>query len=211
MIIPWEVRETLYSMLLSQRQTDILIGTILGDGHLEKNGHGVRLKVGHGKKQTEYTYWKYFEMKNLTPSPPRSVKEFHKSRKMFDESVHFATFSDLELVKWRDLFYESGVKAIPKNISDILRSPLSLAVWYMDDGYKRNDCNALRISTDSFSLNDHHLLVNCLEKNFEINAQIHKKDKTNNIYIPNKFTKKFCDIVRPYIVDSLLYKVSLAP
>ncbi len=209
MIIPWEVRETLYSMLLSPRQNAILVGTILGDGHLEKNGHGVRLKVGHGLNQSEYTMWKYNEFKNVVPSVPRLVKEFHKRRQKSDESLHFATFSDLELLKWRNVFYKDKVKIIPKNISEILTSPLSLAVWFMDDGYKRNDCNALRISTDSFSFNEQELLVRCLHKNFGIRSTIHKKSRAYNIYVPQSFTQKFCAIVKPHIINSLLYKVSL--
>ena len=209
MIMPWEVRETLYSMLLSKRQKAILVGTVLGDGHLEINGRGVRLKIGHGLGQRGYIFWKYDELKNIVPSKPRLVKEFHKRRQKSDESLHFATFSDTELLKWHGLFYKNKVKVIPKNIDEILTSPLSLAVWFMDDGYKRNDCNALRISTDSFSFNDQRLLVDCLNKNFGISSTIHKKGKAYNIYVPKNSAQKFCNVIKPYVVDSLLYKVSL--
>jgi hypothetical protein len=64
------VRETIYSMLLSQRQQDILIGTMLGDGHLEQNGKNVRLRIDHGMSQTRYINWKYREFKTLATKKP---------------------------------------------------------------------------------------------------------------------------------------------
>ena len=84
-IIPWEVRETLYNMLLSKRQKEILIGTILGDGHLEKNGNGIRLRVDHGMNQSEYLKWKFKEFENLATNKPRVVRAFHKRNNKFYE------------------------------------------------------------------------------------------------------------------------------
>lgn len=209
-IIPWEVRETLYSML-SQRQKDILIGTILGDGHLEQNGRGVRLRVDHGMTQQDYVLWKYGEFQNLVPSKPRTIRSFHMKEQKSYERLHFSTYSNGIFQDWRGLFYKNKIKIIPENINEILVSPLSLAVWIMDDGYKRNDCNAIRINTDLFQYHEQELLVNCLRKNFSVDSVIHKKGKTHNIYIPVKSSKKFCEIVKPHILDSLLYKVSLTP
>ena len=198
-------------MLLNQKQKAILIGTILGDGHLEQNGKGVRLKVDHGMSQQDYVLWKYNIFKNLVPSEPRVIKSFHKKEQKEYARLHFATYSNGIFQEWRDVFYQNKVKVIPREINNILVSPLSLAVWMMDDGYKRNDCNALRLNTDLFMYSEQELLVNCLKKNFGVDSVIHKKGKTHNIYIPVKSSMKFCQIVKPYILDSLLYKVSLTP
>ena len=194
-------------MLLSQRQKEILIGTILGDGHLEKNGNGVRLRVDHGIKQDDYVRWKFGEFKNLAANKPRIIKSFHKKENKFYERLHFSTHTEGLFMEWRELFYKNKVKIVPENISQILNSPLSLATWFMDDGYKRNDCNALRISTDSFTLEEQQLLVKCLKDNFDIDSTIHKKGETYNIYIPEKSSKKFCELIKPHFLDSLLYKV----
>ena len=204
------MRETLYNML-SQRQKDILVGTILGDGHLEQNGRGVRLRVDHSMAQSEYISWKYREFENIATNKPRLIKSFHKKENKFYERMHFSTYSNGLLVDWRNMFYKDKIKFVPKDIATILTSPLSLAVWFMDDGYKRNDCNALRISTDLFFLKEQKILVGCLKTNFGVNSTIHKKGKTYNIYIPEKASKKFCEIVKPYFINSLLYKVSLTP
>ena len=53
----------------------------------------------------------------------------------------------------------------------------------MDDGYKRNDCNALRLNTDSFQLQEQRLLQKCLKKNFKIESNLHRKGRFWTIYI----------------------------
>ena len=198
-------------MLLTKTQKLILIGTMLGDGHLEQNGKGVRLKVDHGMAQKDYVLWKYKIFQNLVPSKPRVITSFHKKENKEYRRLHFSTYSNGAFQKWRDLFYKNKVKIVPNNIQEILVEPLSLAVWMMDDGYKRNDCNALRFNTDLYSYQEQQILVDCLRSNFGITATIHKKGKTFNVYIPEKSSLKFCEIIRPYIINSLLYKVSLTP
>ena len=197
--------------MLSKRQKEILIGTILGDGHLEKNGQGVRLRVDHGMAQSDYLFWKHQEFKDFATNQPRIIKAFHKKENKYYERMHFSTYSNGLFAEWRDLFYRDRVKIVPRNIAKILVSPLSLAVWFMDDGYKKNDCNALRINTDLFSLEEQKVLINCLQENFGVDSTIHKKGKTYNIYIPERAAHKFCELIRPYFIDSLLYKVSLTP
>ena len=81
----------------------------------------------------------------------------------------------------------------------------------MDDGYKRNDCNAFRISTDSFTYHENKLLVKALKQNFGLDCTIHKKGKYWNIYIPRKSAYEFKDLVSPYIVPTLCYKIALTP
>lgn len=193
----------------SRFQLSILIGMLLGDGCLEKNGINVRLRVEHGSKQKDYLWWKYKQFINLATDKPRliSVTRFGKIHR----SWRFSTFSLPELNKFRDDFYYDRKKRIPKKISELLRSPLALAVWYMDDGYKRNDCNAFRLNTDNFNLKEQMVLRRILKLNFGVEGKVHKKGKFYNIYIPKSQSVKFYKIVKPYIVPSLKYKASLTP
>ncbi len=198
-------------MQLSKRQEAILIGLILGDGCLEKNGKNVRLRVEHGLAQTEYLRWLYEEFKNISPQKPRIVSAKHSKNGKFYERVHLSTFSLECLNHFYFQFYKDRKKVIPKEIENILIKPISLAIWFMDDGYKRNDCNALRIGTDSFSYQDQQKLIKCLENNFKIVAKLHRKTKNWNIYIPQKEAKKFCFLIKPFIVPSMEYKINLTP
>lgn len=194
---------------LTVKQNEILIGTLLGDGHLEKNGRYVRLRAEHGDCQREYLFWKYNQFKSLVASPPRLVIHKDKRRKAPYKRWHFSTYSLPILVAAWKAWYTQGRKRIPDNIMDVFSSPLSLAVWIMDDGYRRNDCCAMRINCESFSLEEQKILQNCLRSNFGLNSRIHGKGKYWNLYIPSSEFRKLNKIVAPYFHSSMMYKIRL--
>ena len=198
---------------LNSKQKEVLIGTLLGDGMLERNGQYVRLRVDHSIKQKAYVEWKYKIFHNFTTSGMKYLSRLDVRKKKRYHHCKFDTISTSLLNEFYGKFYPGGQKRVPRNIVEILRKPLSLAVWFMDDGYKRNDCNALRISTDSFNVEEQKLLLECLRRNFKINAKLHRKGKFWNIYIPssNSEAKNFCKIVKPCIIPEMEYKISLDP
>lgn len=194
---------------LTKLQKEILIGGLLGDTCLEQNGKNVRFRIEHGLKQENYLRWKWGKFRNIVAGEPRITQS--KSADKIYQRWHFSSLSLPILNEYRRQFYSKIGKIVPKNIKRLLISPLSLAVWFMDDGYKRNDCNALRISTDCFSIDQQLLLQECLKDNFGITSKLHKKGKVWNIYIPKDATLKFCKIIRFYVVAELRYKITLTP
>lgn len=44
---------------ISSREKAIIIGTLLGDAHIDSLKAGGRLEIGHSEKQKEYLFWKY--------------------------------------------------------------------------------------------------------------------------------------------------------
>lgn len=196
-------------MRLTKRQDEILIGMILGDACLEKNGDHVRVRAEHGMKQKNYIDWKYHEFEKLATDRPRIVRNYHSKVKKVYKSWHFSTYSNQIFDKYWRMFYPKGRKIIPSAIVQLLKSPLSLAIWSMDDGCKRNDCNAFRLSTDNFTKAEQEKLGKCLKENFRIQSRLHRKGTTWNIYIPQSEIKNFCRIIAPYIIPSLKYKIIL--
>ena len=52
---------------LTSRQQDILIGSLLGDGNLQRLSSGrARLQWDHSVNQAEYSWWKYDEFANFS-------------------------------------------------------------------------------------------------------------------------------------------------
>ena len=196
--------------LLTKRQQAIILGAVLGDSTVEKAWKNPRIRFAHSIKQQEYLFWKYNEFKDIS-CKPALIRERHWKTDKIYESWQFNTHALDELHYYRNFFYPNGKKIIQDQIINVLTNPLSLAVWFMDDGYKRNDCNALRLNTDSFSLPGQILLQSALEKNFEIKSTLHRKGEYWNIYIPESSVRRFVQIVKPYILPSLAYKISLAP
>jgi hypothetical protein len=101
---------------------------MLGDGYLEPHGRGVRLQVNHGAAQKAYAEWKHEQLRELAPSP------LYHCAKVKYPFCRFVTKSHPYLIELREMFYLDGKKVVPSQISELLKTPLSLAVWFMDDG-----------------------------------------------------------------------------
>jgi hypothetical protein len=185
---------------------------MLGDGVLELNGRYPRLRVDHSAKQKEYVRWKYKIFSNFISNKMRCFlgKRNKKTGKRYTH-CKFDTISSPVFERFYKAFYRNGKRKIPENIKELLKNPLSLAVWFMDDGYKRNDCNALRINTDAFTLKEQKLLIDALKRNFGINAKLHRKGKDWNIYIPSSESKKFSNLIGKFVIKTMRYKLPLTP
>ena len=112
------------------------------------------------------------------------------------------------------MFYPKGKKIVPKNIKELLRNPLTLAVWYQDDGTL--DCrskyhyNAM-FATYCFSFSDCKLLAKALRENFNLDARVCKckmRGKTRyRLYIASKSMNNFVGLVEPHIITCFRYKI----
>lgn len=201
MAIPREAfqEEDIYTtikLVLTKRQEEILVGTILGDGSLENRGTAnSRLQIRHSIKQQLYVDWLYNEFSNFVLTAPRQL----------GEAYFFRTRSLPLFTKWRTYFYINGKKIVPKNIS---LTPLGLAIWFMDDGYF--DKKAVYFCTHSFlneSLN--HLQTVLREFRFENSLILDRGHYKIRIAVSS--TPQFISIVKPYMHPSLLYKIGIAP
>ncbi len=181
---------------LTKREYDILIGSVLGDGYITKLG---RIQLEQGENQRRYLEWKYKMLKRVASTTVVSAKRRMKSGTI-TKSFRFWTRQYFH--KWRDIFYPKGKKLIPGSVAEIL-SPLSLAVWFMDDGFLRKD-DAIAIATDKFSPRGLKLVVADLDKKYGVHASI---VKSGRLYLGKESTGRFVKIIRPYVVPSMLYKL----
>ena len=192
---------------LTDRQRSILVGTILGDGHLESlnGGRTFRLKVEHSKKQSFYVDWLYDEFKDWALTPPK-VKPKKLNDKIF-ENYYFQTLSVGQFRFYGKLFYKFNLpKSIPKNIDKLL-TPLALAVWFMDDGsYKSKNHRAVILNTQGFSEKDINILIESFFKKFGLKANIRIQKDGLQIIIVGQSAQRFYEIVKPYVLPNFHYK-----
>lgn len=195
---------------LSNQQEEILVGKILGDGCLEKNGRHVRLKIEQTDRQKEYVFWLYQQLVPFVGRSPRAVFHAGLDNKQ-TKRWRFATLSLSLFDNYKTLFYKEGRKIVPKELVSFLKTPLSLAVWYMDDGYMRTDRSGAYICTSSFTLTQHRQLQIVLRRNFQIDTNIHFAGKYARLHIPARNLKYFVNLIKPYVVDCMKYKLTLTP
>jgi hypothetical protein len=76
----------------------------------------------------------------------------------------------------------------------------------MDDGSK--DGSGLRISRNCFSYNEILILKDAIYKNFDIICKIRTQNKIQYLLIISaKDMSKLVNIIKPYMCDSMMYKL----
>ena len=181
---------------------------MLGDGHIESfyRPEIARLKVAYRAAHQEYVYWLYKEFKEWALTKPR-IREVKGFGKIY-EVCEFSTVSHKDFaVIWRK-WYRNKKKIIPKNEAYKL-TPLGLAIWFMDDGsIKSKRHKSLFLNTQGFSSREVTLLQNVLETNFGIRSSTRKDKNGLQIYISKENAVRFKEIIDPYVLDLMRYKLS---
>jgi len=192
---------------ITKLQRKIIIGNILGDGYICPSGFGTaNLEIKQAKEKKEYVFWLYKKLRNLCKSSPRQRKD---NRQWYFGTRYTQEFADL-----RSVFYPNNQKIVPENIFDLLKSSLSLAIWYMDDGtldYRPKDHFAFYLMTHCFSVKDTYRLVKALRENFGIESTVFNNlirgKRYSRIYIGTKGREKFLNLVKPYILNCFKHKL----
>lgn len=195
------------ALRLSKRCEEIVLGTVLGDGCLERNGSNVRLRIDHAYSQRALVEWKHRELHELEPLSPRIVERIDKRTGQKHVNYRFTTRTTNVLNQMRSLFYGEGEKRISPEVCNLLDSSLSVAVWYMDDGGRRSDCRSGYLNTNAYTTSDVDLLRHALRRNFDIQTVTHYAAGKPRIYIPASQFAQFCDVVRPHIIREMEYKL----
>tara|TARA_B100000745_G_scaffold251559_1_gene173705 strand:+ start:604 stop:1212 length:609 start_codon:yes stop_codon:yes gene_type:complete len=196
-------------MKLTKKQKAVLVGTVLGDAFLQKAGEkNARLRLEHGEKQKEYLFWKSKVFGRLFQGKPTYIKRKHpKSGKTYGYWRHQSSATP-EFGKWRVIFYPHGEKKIPTNLREILVEPLTLAVWYMDDGhfYPRDRNSFLYLGR--VSKEEAKNAQDTIARNFNIHARVYdKKTKGFVLYFSVSETKKLHKLIASHMLHEFDYKL----
>ena len=111
---------------LSDFQWQVILGGLLGDGALSpsRSGHAARYRFGHGEKQAVYADWKASLFANLGVS-----RSTNKKNAVFHDVQPLPELAELR----RAVYQTDGSKFLSHDYLKAL-TPLSLALWYQDDG-----------------------------------------------------------------------------
>ena len=191
---------------MNEKQRSIMVGTLLGDGHLETQNQGrtYRLKIEHSIKQKEYTDFFYQNFKSWANDAPKEKKKTVKGKPY--TNYYFQTRSVGEFRFYGQIFYnENGKKVIPEFIDKLL-TPLAVAVWFMDDGSAKSKQHKAQIlNTQCFSKRDLRLLIEAFRKRFDIEAKLRSQKEGYQLIIPRP--EKFIELILPYLREEFYYKL----
>ena len=192
---------------LLRKQKEVLFGIILGDGYLQKTGEkNSRLRLEHGYQQKEYLFWKIKTLNQLFQGKPKYLERIHPLTKKTYKYWRHQSQSTPYLGKLQKVFYPEGKKKIPDELEKYL-TPISLAVWYMDDGYyyQRDKCGYLYLG--NVSEKEANIVHDALLKKFSIESKVKSKKKGFAMYIPRIECEKLKLLIKSHIINYFNYKI----
>jgi len=147
---------------------EILVGLLLGDLCAQKISEkgNTNLHFVQGIVHKDYLYHLYGLFKefcNLESKITNRLPDV-RTNKIYNQ-IQFHTYSLPCFNKYHELFYSTGTKIIPSNISKLLTYQ-GLAYWAMDDGNKTG--TGFRLNTQSFTKDENLFLVKILKDKFDL-------------------------------------------
>jgi recombination protein RecA len=198
---------------LSDQQWQVVLGALMGDGHLAPNRRGrsgVRFRMGHGTAQLDYLDWKASLLGNIPQSRTTNAK-----------GAGFVDFTPLpELGELREVMYWGDNK---KHLTeDVIKSltPLALAIWYMDDGSFQVRSKGLQqrtaggsgrieICVEAMSEGSRERLAAHLRDVYGVDCSVKLRGSRQMavLTMTTAGTARFQEVVAPYVHPSMAYKL----
>jgi recombination protein RecA len=196
---------------LSDTQWQVVLGGLMGDGALSstRSGNGARFRWGHGAKQVDYGDWKASLFANINVSRHANAKG----------AVLFDCQPLPELAELREAVYIGGKKVLSHDYLKQL-TPLSLAIWYMDDAGFENRSKGLQARTadgsgraeicvEAMSPDTRVRLRDYLADTWGIEATltIRGANRKSVLVFPKDETAKLHALIAPFVHPSMDYKL----
>lgn len=186
------------TILLTDRQKSILVGSILGDSHITPSKPNSQVVFAHCIAQKDYFLWKYTELQNLFNkySINNRIRKGVQHTEIRCNSICLSVLNT-----YRKLFYVNGIKCITNDNIKLL-DELGLSVLFMDDGGKVD--TTYQLCTQSFSREECFILQKYLYDKWKILTTLNKK---NVIRIKMSSRDLFTSIIKSDIVPCMKYKI----
>lgn len=203
----------------SEQQKSVVLGSVLGDGSLQKSkrAKNARLQIGHSDLQLDYLKWKKDLLAPFVSRLTRAegpgptiicgVKSYSNGYTLLNTIVH------PDITNYYNRYCYYGKKVIHPGLVQEL-NPLALAVWLADDGSfsLRKECvYSLRgsIATDCFTYKEHLILRDALSKFFNGTITIgNVGTDQHRIYLSGtKAIDSLLDLITPILPSSIHYKL----
>jgi LAGLIDADG DNA endonuclease family len=182
---------------LDQRQHELVLGSLLGDGALLRTSAGWCFRAHHGLAQQWYVEYKYRFLEAYVQSPPR------RSGKAY----YFRTVTHPEFSSYREQFYRLNEKVVPIRLLREQLTAFGLAIWLMDDGSA--DGHGVRLNTQSFTHADNLALVTLLRELFGLEARLNRDKDRFRLRIATGSRGRLIDLVQEHICPQMAYKLAL--
>lgn len=191
---------------LTHIQKELIFGCTLGDGYIKllDNDKNACFCMNHCIKQEEYIKYKFEFLKNLQKYYKINTRKTPDRMGVYRTSILCSTQTNESINEFRYMFYKNRKKIIPIEYLDEYYTPFAMAIHYCDDGsYSSGN---MMIATNSFEREELEKFIDFLYMKYDIRCTI---SKANRIRIRSCCVDKFIELVKPYIIDEMKYKIGL--
>lgn len=195
------------TLVLSEHQKEVLLGNYLGDGCLETFTNTSQIETGCKIDYAEYIEYLSNITNGLYKIQPKIYNSGYGTQMLRARTTRNCSIYDY----FKDVCNYNNKSKDKLKIGIVNKiTPLSLAIFYMDDGsLAHNDYQEDRanFAVCDYSENDCLIIKKCFEK-FGINAVIYNDNKGYNRICLNKdAADKFYSIIEKYVPPIMRYKL----
>jgi len=181
---------------LNDIQKDLVIGSLLGDGHVDKRETQPIFIVSHAENQKDYLFWKYELMKDFMNISPTYYKEAYHNFGTDSKYLcqpHYRISSRIHncFIQYREMS--------KRNLIDNLNE-FSLSIFALDDGY-RGDSN-WEICLADIPLKDRYHFIDIMKNRFDLDGIVENSDK-RYMRFTAKSSRKLDEIITSIIPNNL--------
>ena len=208
------------SLSLTAEEKSVILGGLLGDACIPLRGRDAidnvvsvkHVNFVHSIKQKEYVDFKFSILKRLVhkETPTLFKPRLDVRTNKFYQAYGFKTFAHPIFDEIYDKLYIDGHKTITQEYLNEI-DDLALSIWWNDDGTKNKRCKQMALAVDAFSLPEIELIQKWLLKQYSIESHIvvknYKGKQCWNLTWYSKNVDLFTEIVRPYTIPSMEYKI----
>lgn len=188
--------------LLNNLEKSVVVGTMLGDGGMDKKCKNSRIKWCHSLKQKEYALWKkdLFENVNFFSHIYTSHPDKRNGKRY--TAIYCRSETNKCFTDFYNKFYINGKKIIPMKLIEKYYDDLSLAIHFMDDGFKADTTYGM--ATMCFEKEDIEKFTRFLFVKFNLECTI---NNSMCIRIRRKSANTFKNLIEKYIHEDCRYKL----
>ena len=189
--------------LLSPTQWQVILGAVMGDGNLSpavrREDASARFRMGHGPRQADYLAWKTSQLEN--------IKHSNTSNSKGAVFADFAPLAELDELR-RAVYLGDGRKHLSWEYLKAL-TPLSLAIWYLDDATFTLRPEGIEICVEAMSTGSRERLVNYLRDNYGLDVELELRGHRaiGVLRFTAAASAKFQELIAPYVHPSMDYKL----
>ena len=186
----------------------IIIGTLLGDGHITKKN---QLSFSHTVKYKEYASYKASFLSKTTFSINKENKCSLTKNSVSKPLIIYRTECAREFEDLRNKLYIDGKKTIPLDFLNKLQD-LGLAIWFMDDGSLHYEHSKIktplyRLHTEGFCEVSMQNILDFFNKRGFTPKQYKRENCNGSVLYFNKYdSDKIGKIIAQYAPECMQYK-----